>query len=157
MIEELQWLRPFQMRGDDDHNGGHAWVVYGYNKLPNTTQFKMNMGWGGEGDNWYSCDLIDCLDGNSDPGSDGVPDFADDQMVLLWIAPRDGVRFVGGDVPGDGSPLQPYEDIEEAMGSAADGSTLIFRAGSENTFSADTLVITRPFTLRGEDVTVRGE
>jgi hypothetical protein len=149
MVEEIQWLRPMAFRGDDPFHGGHAWVVYGYNKATDPArQFLMNLGWGGGGDGWYSCDNMD-LDG------DGTPDFNIDQHHVTRIAPEDVVRFVGDDSSGDGSPNDPYQDIEEAIAEAQDDATLIFKAGSINTFSADTLVIDRPLTLKGWDVIVR--
>jgi hypothetical protein len=149
MTEEMQWLRPVAFMGWYPQNGGHAWVVYGYNKAtdPNR-QFLMNLGWGGPGDGWYSCDNMD-LDG------DGVPDLDMNQHHVTRIAPEDVVRFVGNDNAGDGTPNDPYQDIEEAIAEAQDDATLIFRAGSINTFSVDTLVIDRPFTLKGWDVIVR--
>jgi hypothetical protein len=66
------------------------------------------------------------------------------------------VKFVGADNSGDGSPNDPYKDIKEAIENAPDGATLIFKAGSVNTFSG-TLIINRPFILKGRDVTIRGE
>jgi len=67
------------------------------------------------------------------------------------------VKFVGPNNPGGGSPNAPYEDIEEAIVFAPNDATLIFKAGSVNTFSGDRLIINRPFTLKGKDVTIRKE
>jgi hypothetical protein len=147
MTEEIQWLRPFHFRGTGPR-GGHSWVVFGYNWGTVPVQFKMNMGWGWGYSQppygWYSCD--------------NVPEgLTIDQAHTTWIAPLDVVRFVGGGNPGDGSPYDPYEDIEEAIALAPSDATLIFRAGSVNTFSGDTLFINRPFTLKGKDVTIRKE
>ena len=66
------------------------------------------------------------------------------------------MKFVGRNIfpGGDGSPDNPYSNIERAISNAADDTTLIFKAGSVNTFYADTLVINRPFTLKGKDVTL---
>ena len=149
MTEEIQWLRPIEFRGSRHGTlggGGHAWVVYGYNKATDPDrQFKMNLGWGGACDGWYSCDNIPCAP------------FVLEQYHVTCIAPEDAVKFVGADNSGDGSPDDPYRDIEEAIDEAPNYATLIFKAGSDNTFSAATLVIDRPFTLKGRDVTIRGE
>jgi len=136
MTTDIQWFRPLIMDG-----GGHAWVAFGYNKLtdPNR-QFRMNLGWGyiGGHDGWYSCDSV----------------FNINQQHMARLAPL-SVKFVGASDPGDGSPLDPYQNIEEAIVEAPDSSTLIFKAGSDNTFSVATLFINRPLTLKGRDVTIR--
>jgi hypothetical protein len=143
MTEEIQWLRPIVFRGHDGGDGGHAWVIYGYNKGTTPMQFKMNMGWGGAHDGWYTCDNV--------PLGLNLG-----QKHVTRIAPEDMVKFVGADNSGDGSPNDPYKDIKEAIENAPDGATLIFKAGSVNTFSG-TLIINRPFILKGRDVTIRGE
>jgi hypothetical protein len=58
---------------------------------------------------------------------------------------------------GVGSLDDPYENIKEAIANASDGATLVFRAGSVNTFSGDRLIINRLFTPRGWDVIVGRE
>jgi hypothetical protein len=138
MVEEIQWLRPIAWEAS-----GHAWVIYGYNKttIPKW-QFRMNMGWGGSWDNWYSCDDV--------PYGLNYT-----QRNLTAIAPLDVVKFVGDNNPGDGTPNDPYMNIEEAITKAANGATLIFKAGSVNTFSASNLIINRPFTLKGRNVTIQ--
>ncbi|MCJ7578352.1 MAG: hypothetical protein MUO91_07860, partial [candidate division Zixibacteria bacterium] len=116
---------------------------FGYDKGtdPNR-QFRMNMGWGGDDDGWYSCD--------------NVPrGYTISLDHTIQIAPQNVVKFVGAASLGDGSPDDPYRDIEEAVAEAPNGATLIFKAGSDNTFSADQLVIDRPLTLKGKDVTIR--
>ena len=151
MTEEIQWLRPIEFRGEDHQGGyrGHAWVIYGYNKGTDPDrQFKMNMGWGGYGDGWYSCDNIDY-------NNDNDIDFWDNQKHVTRIAPLNVVKFVGDSNPGDGSPDDPYKDIEEAIIEVPDNATLIFKAGSDNTFSLPTLTISRPLTLKGKDVIIR--
>jgi len=102
----------------------------------------MNLGWGGFSDGWYSCDSV--------PGP-----YILNQDHVTSIAPKDVVKFVGAVSLGDGSPGNPYRDIEEAIIEAQDGATLIFKAGSDNTFSAGTLVIDRPFMLKGRDAVIR--
>lgn len=136
MIEEIQWLRPFGMAGGPP---GHAWVIFGYKK--STSQFKMNMGWGDPSD-WYTLD--------------NVPrDITQNHNHLTHIAPLGVVRFIGGGVSGDGSPQDPYAGIEEAVQNAPNNTTLIFKAGSDNTFAAAALTISKPLTLKGKDVTIR--
>jgi hypothetical protein len=71
------------------------------------------------------------------------------------IAPAGVVKFVGYLLSGDGSPSTPYRNVESAIASAPSGATLIFKAGSDNTFSATELTISRPFTLKGKDVIIR--
>ena len=73
----------------------------------------------------------------------------EDSVAFLYRGRADNVRFVGAGNAGDGSPNDPYKNIEEAIAEAPDHATLIFKAGSVNTFAASTLVIDRPFTLRG--------
>lgn len=140
MTEEILWLRPLEIDGCDSL-GCHAWVVYGYNKATDPDrQFLMNMGWGPWASHvWYSCDEV----------------FPNDQHHVTRIAPQSVIRFVGDSNPGDGSPDDPYEDIEEAVVLAPNDATLIFKVGSVNTFSASTLVINRPLTLKGVDVVIQ--
>lgn len=147
MTEEIQWLRPIVFWGYQSAGppctGGHNWVIFGYNKGtdPNR-QFRMYMG-----DEfspiWYSCDNMYGYD------------FHFCQGHVTRLAPLNAVKFVGDVNPGDGSPDDPYKDIEEAIAGASDGATLIFKAGSTNTFSADPLVINRPFTLKGHNVIIQ--
>ena len=135
MTEDIQWGRPAGLGGANlAKGGGHAWVVYGYNTAtdPNR-QFRMNLGWGGDKDGWYTFDTCP------------FPDYHD---MMTRVAPS-GVKFVGAGAAGDGSPNSPYRNIEEALSKAASGSTLIFKAGSVNVFSAGKLVIDRPLVLRG--------
>jgi hypothetical protein len=143
MTTEILWLRPFYFHGSKP-GGGHNWVVFGYNKGtdPNR-QFMMNMGHGASSD-WYTCDNM--------PGG-----YTNNQKHLIQIAPLNVVKFVGAASLGDGSPDDPYRDIEEAIAEAPDGATLIFKAGSDNTFSAATLTITKPLTLKGVDAVIRKE
>jgi len=56
---------------------------------------------------------------------------------------------------GKGSPFSPYMNIKDALNKAPNGATLIFRAGTVNTFSSNTLVINRPLTLKGRNVIIR--
>jgi len=146
MMTEMQWLRPVQLCGGRpaaDGGGAHCWVVRGYNKGTTPIQFSMNKGWGGLPE-WYSCDEF----------------FPDGQVHTTQIAPNSGVKFVGGASGGDGSPSVPYENVRAAVAGAADGTTLIFKAGSVNTFSGGSLVIDsaiKDLTLRGYNVTIQHE
>jgi hypothetical protein len=141
VTEEIQWLRPVAFSGSGSI-GGHAWILYGYNKGtdPNR-QFKMNMGWYGGSDGWYSLDNV--------PLS-----LTQNHGYLIYVAPQDVVGFIGNTASGDGSPLEPYIDITQAVSTASSGTTLIFKAGSDNTFTAP-LTITKALTLKGRDVTIR--
>jgi hypothetical protein len=140
LTEEIQWLRPAGLGGSNASGGGHAWVVHGYNTATDPArQFLMNFGWSGSSDGWYTFD--------------NVP-FPLNHDMMTRIAPLDMVKFVGG-VEGDGSPGHPYPNIVEAIADAPNGATLIFKAGSDNLFSGAPLIIDRPFTLKGKDVTIR--
>jgi len=141
LTEDVQWLRPVGFSGSGSI-GGHAWVVYGYNKGTDPyRQFKLNMGWNGSSDGWYSLDNV--------PAG-----LTENHGYLVRIAPQNVVRFVGNTISGEGSPGTPYKDIEEAVTKASNGATLIFKAGSDNTFSAP-LTITKPLTLLGRDAVIR--
>jgi hypothetical protein len=140
MVEEIRWMRPILMGGYGPL-GGHEWVVYGSNLATSPWQFRMNLGWGPDSSGWYSVDNI----------PEGYNDYQDN---VIRTAPLNVVRFVGASVTGDGSPSNPHKDIQEALGAAPDGATLIFKAGSLNTFSAAQLVINRPLTLKGLNVTI---
>lgn len=145
MTAEIQWFRPLVMRGGAP-GAGHIWVVYGYDTStdPDRLLFMMNMGWGSVHDGWYSCDDVDPGDYQFNLG----------QIHVTNIAPADVVGFVGGAHTGDGSPDNPYWDIQDALTQAPDGATLIFKAGSINT-SGGPLVIDRPLILKGYDVIIR--
>ena len=150
IAEEIQWLRPVAMRGSriakEKGKVGHAWVIYGYNKGTDPDrEFKVNMGWGGYFDDWYTLDNV--------YGPNGVYNL--NRIQVTRIAPRDMAKFVGDSDAGDGSPDNPYKDIDEALAEAPEGATLMFKAGSDNTFSGDSLVINRRLTLKGKDVTIR--
>lgn len=141
LTDEMQWLRPVEMAGFRPTDGGHAFVVYGYDKSTDPDrEFLINMGHGNDSYVWYKYDHIP---------------YSQSKQYVIRIAPENAVKFVGGTNPGDGGPGDPYEDIEEAIVEAPDGATLIFKAGSVNTFSSSPLVINRPFTLKGRNVTIR--
>jgi len=74
------------------------------------------------------------------------------QEHCTGIVPESGVGFVGDENPGDGSPDNPFQDIEEAIAAVPDSVTLIFKTGLVKPFSADTLVIDRPMVLKGKTV-----
>jgi len=121
---------------------GHSFVAFGYNAATDPDrQFRINNGWGyvGGDEVWYS------IDGSWPEGQVYVGDFAPQQFV----------DFVAGGETGDGSPGDPFGGIEEALASVTDGTTIIFKAASDNTFAAPTLIVDRPMTLRGKDVTLR--
>jgi len=143
VVTEIQWLRPVPMGGSTAGGAGHGWVLFGYNKNTAPWQFKMNMGWDGGSDGWWSLDNV--------PLSLNL-----NHNCLIRMAPQGVVRFVGNTSSGDGSPDSPYQNIEQALSSVPDGTTLIFKAGSENTFSAGTLTINKPLILKGKEATIKG-
>ena len=141
MVSELQWLRPLIFKARNE-NSGHAWVVLGYKADVDPWQFLVNMGWDGRDDDWYSLDKVPL-------------GLVNDRGHLVEIAPHDVVKFIGANSGGDGSPADPYRNIQEAISEASSGATLIFKAGSDNTFSSTSLIISRPFTLKGRDIVIR--
>jgi hypothetical protein len=143
MTEEIQWLRPFVISGVNTVGpGSHTWTCFGYDTATDPDrEIKMNMGWDGRGDGWFTYDTVATLGFVFEVTNN-----------TKQIAPN-SVRFVGSTDPGDGSPDEPYLDIAEALLEAPDHSTLIFKAGSENTFP-DSLIINRPFILKGREVTL---
>jgi hypothetical protein len=140
MVTEIQWLRTTGMGGSNADGGGHAWVIHGYDASFPNWFFLMNMGWGGNGDDWYTLD-------------DVPKDLILNQKNLIHVAPL-LVRFVGAADPGDGSPNDPYQNIEEAVAEAPDYSTLIFKAASYNTFAGSSLLIDKPMVLKGHGVLI---
>jgi hypothetical protein len=140
MVDEIQWQRPLLL-GGENKTDGHSWVIYGYNQGTNPWQFYMNMGQGDSTNGLYSVDQV--------PGG-----FTNNMDQVTRIAPKDVVRFVGASGSGSGSPASPYQNIEEAMAKAGNGTTLIFKAGSYNSFSVSNLVINQPLCLKGIDATI---
>lgn len=140
ITEEIQWLRPVG-EAVTLPQGGHSLVICGYDKRndPNR-QFKVNYGWGVGSTVWLSLDQVSLPNGYHN--------------VVSRIAPKDVVRFVGY-APGDGSPANPYGNIETAAANAPNGATLIFKAGSVHTFAPSVLTLARPLTLKGINVTIR--
>ena len=146
ITEEITWLRPV---GESvtlnlsQGGGGHGLVICGYDKRNDPQrQFLVNYGWGAGSRDWLSLDQISM----PYPGYHGL---------VRRLAPINVVKFVGAATLGDGSPANPYLNIESALSSAPNGATLIFKAGSDNTFAAATLTLSRPMTLKGVDVTIR--
>lgn len=141
MITEIQWLRPVALGGNDANGAGHQWVIYGYNST--NSQFLMNMGWGGNNNGWYTVSNI-------------PQGFNLTQENTIYIAPEGNVRFVGSASSGNGSPANPCADIEDALVIVPNGGTLIFKAGTTNTFSSSSLTISGiNLTLKGEDVIIQ--
>jgi hypothetical protein len=142
ITDEILWLRPVALGGCNADGGCHEWVACGYNKGtdPNR-QLLMNLGGGAGSTQWLSLDQI----------------YPIKQDMVTWIAPRDVVKFVGGSAGGDGSPRHPYENVAAAAQNHPDGATLIFKAGSVNTFAGGPVVFNRPCTLTGYSVVIQGQ
>ena len=139
LIEEIQWLRPAFLDGCRSIGGCHVWLVVGYNLgVAPDHQFMINLGGGDGNTGWYTLDSME---------------FNMLQSQGIRVAPT-RVKFVGAASPGDGSPNAPYIDINEALLEAPDDSTLVFKAGSQNIFSGSALIIDRPLTLKGYDITI---
>ncbi|MBN2104876.1 hypothetical protein JW835_12620 [bacterium] len=84
-------------------------------------------------------------------------EFNDEQEYVHKIAPEETIGFFGGSSGGTGSPDNPDWNIEKAIDKADEGETLIFRAGSVNTFSSDYPEILKLLTLKGCNVTIQKE
>ena len=141
MVSEIRWFRPLQLRGDDGTDG-HSWVIAGYNTGTTPTEFLMNMGWGGGATVWYSVDEI----------------FPNNQNHIIQIAPEGVVRFVDyGILGGDGSPDDPYHGLDYALWLAPEETTLVLKAGSTHTLPGNPVVLDKPMTLKGYDVTIARE
>jgi len=139
------WLaREFcQCGGGSTRTGGaHRPVVIGSKTSVSPTQFKMNMGQSSASAHWYSLDSI------------WISPYDDNQDHVMGIAPKDVVRFVDVSGSGDGTPSSPYGGVRQAAQNAPDGATLIFKAGSLNTFTGGSLVMTRPCTLKGYGILI---
>lgn len=144
ITNDIQWFRPVTLSGSGPA-GGHDWVVLGYNMAtdPNR-QYFMNFGWSGASNGWYTFDAVNTGNGG----------FNMNQWHVARIAPRNVVLFadtVGG---GDGSPSSPYGSLNQALALAPNGTTLVFKAGSMNTYGS-TITINRQLTLKGFEATLR--
>ncbi len=147
LIGDLTFLRPVYVREE----GVHAWVCDGYDQTGGTTELHWRMGWDGMNDIWATVDAI------PGPPNSGIPLMTYTHHIR-YIAPRYEVMFVGSSDPGDGSPNNPFGSVEEAVAKALNGTTLIFRAGSDNAVSTADLIIdsdVKELTLKGIDVTIR--
>jgi peptidase C10-like protein len=145
IINDLEWLRPVFISGYTavTGGGGHAWVVTGYTYA--SELFRMNFGWGGNCNDWY---LID--------GFDDCYTFDEWRRIMRDTAPKDVIKFVGGGSAGDGSPDDPYANIEEAIAEAnLYNKTLVFKSGSTNPFYADEVILDQKCELRGLDVIIQ--
>jgi len=137
IVDDIQWLRVVQLRGQSEV-GGHSWIVAGYNKNTTPWQYLMNMGWGGGTTDWYTCDDV----------------FPEEQHIVTRIAPEDVVRFVAPAVfggGGDGTPSDPYLGLAYALQQAPDDTTLILKAGTTQTLTGTSAVLDRPMTFKGHD------
>lgn len=136
VVEDIQWSRVVQLRGENEQ-GGHSWVIAGYNKGTTPWQYLMNLGWGGGTTEWCTFDDY----------------FPNEQHIVTRIAPDDVVRFVAlGSGGGDGSPDDPYLGLSHALGQVPDDTTLIMKAGSTHTLYGEDALLDRPMTLKGQDV-----
>jgi len=139
IVGEIAMLRPAGMRGTEEGApAGHMWIAHGYDltAVPGPALY-MNLGWG-ETMGWYVWDEW----------------FPAEMFQLRNLAPAQGVQFVDTSGSGNGSPALPYGSIEEAVAEAPDNTTLILQAGGTYPFFAYELVIDRPLTLKGMQVTI---
>ncbi len=143
MVEEIQWLRPFEITGKGDGDIGHSWTVCGYNQNTSPWQFLMNIGWGGGSTEWYSVDEV----------------YPNKQRNTIRIAPEEGVKFVGGGTRGDGSPDSPISSLEAALDSVADDTLLIMKAGTTHTLPVANgyATLDKPVKLTGHAVIITPE
>jgi hypothetical protein len=142
ITENIVYLRPVVLGGvSSTGSPGHAWVLYGYWKGTDPDKrFKMNIAGNGGLDGWYSLDEV--------PNG-----YRNIQECIVDIAPE-VVKVVGHGLWGNGSPDFPFPSIESAVAAALSGTTPIFKAGSENTFSAP-VTIDKALTLKGRNIIIR--
>ena len=118
-------------------------MVHGYDKAGDPDRlFYMNFGWDGWNDGWFAHDHIP------------PANFILSQGHSYRIAPESWVRFVDTTGLGDGTPNDPWGGVAEAANEHPDGALIIFRAGSDFTFTSP-VTLDRPCTLRGYDVVIR--
>lgn len=141
--EEIQWLRPVQIRGADITTAGHSWVICGYDHYYLFGPYYwMNMGWGSDHIGWCRIDEI--------PGG-----FEVGNQHTTGIAPASVVRFVGpfNGPNADGSPANPYGHIADAVSETPDNGTIILKAGTDAYWNGGG-IMSRPVTVKGKGVTI---
>lgn len=139
VVEDIQWARVVQLRGQDEDDNGHSWIIAGYNKKTSPWQYLMNLGWGGGTTEWCTFDDY----------------FPDEQHIVTRIAPEGVVRFVAvGTSGGSGAPADPYLGLAHALDRAPDDTTLIMKAGSSHTLNGTDATLDRPMTLKGVDILI---
>ena len=145
LMDEIAWFRPIQIRGVNDEDNGHSWVIYGYDQSTDPPKFLMNLGLGeSTSEVWTTLDDLEY--------------FPFDQAFIARIAPKDVVRFVGGTIsPYDGTPDSPYQTINQALLAAPSGTKLVFKAGTTHTLSSENKVITKPLLLVGKNVQITAD
>ena len=121
--------------------GAHSWLVHGYDLAdPDNPAFYMNMGWNGDFDGLYTLDAV-------------THELVNNQNTVTLIAPENVVRFIGpeGSGAGDGSPDNPFGHISDAMVGLPDGGTLVFKADSQYSWTASS-IISQPLVIKGHEV-----
>lgn len=146
IIEETQWLRPVQVRGEGPP-GGHSWVVSGYDLyFPTTPYFWMNMGWSNGIIGWYRFDFV-------------PEDLTTDNEHVTGIAPANVVRFLGpvAGAGADGSPANPFDNLADAAAQTPNGGTIIIKAGTDLIWDGNGGFIDHPMTIKGQGVTISAQ
>lgn len=141
ITEDLLWGRPAGLGGSSP-DGGHAWVIDGYDKSTDPNRlFHMNLGWGGSSDGWYTFDTAP---------------FPNNHDMMTRVAPL-VVKFAnpGTALAGDGTPGTPYGGIAAAAAAIPAGNTLMLSAGSEYNFVGTPLVINKAMTIKAFGATIR--
>lgn len=142
LTDSVRWLMPILVRGCNDADECHLYVVYGYDMATDPNRkFLMNMGAYGLSDVWYTLDED--------------ASFPNDNYTLRPIAPAEGVRFVQSWYsypPGDGGPAAPYYPLDTALTSVEAGTRLILRAG--DTYECGPLMTADRVLLTGENVLI---
>ena len=82
--EEIDGNRMVVMQANDHNYGSHAFVVDGYEILPNDTLFHINWGWEGVNNGYYD---IDCL-------SPGIFSFSEENKIVINCKPDDGIKTI---------------------------------------------------------------
>ena len=82
--EEIDGNRMVVMQANDHNYGSHAFVVDGYEILPDDTLFHINWGWEGVNNGYYD---IDCL-------SPGIFSFSEENKIVINCKPDDGIKTI---------------------------------------------------------------
>ena len=157
---EIDHSRPVLYRGtDDDGEGGHAFVFYGYSN----DKFQVNWGWGGSSNGLYEIGRLNTSNGKFNLANNAVLylmpnnrnlsapdnveiDYHDGVIHLSWSAVSGAVSYI---ILRDGSYLaeieQTYYDDTECFGGNYTYSVIAVSADSHASLPSEEVTITIPY------------